>query len=609
MKTAHLLPGALALCALPTAAQQRADLILTDDGFLCSPLTQTNQLLLGRDLDGDGVYHTANEMSALYANNQVEGRIQTADFRSENGISVVYWIDQDYGCAWFDCSRGAVLRGADSNGDGTLTGSEVVVWRDWGNLNGPADAFSLEATPDGSVWFATNAGGTHKPGAYGPSDPATCPTCSTGGETFPCTGNTLEGVFRLRDLNADGDANDVGEMVTMVDGLLANVTVETDAGPMTVDPDDWSRMCASGNGVVVYNDGNDEAAIRFVDSNDDGDVKDAGESRLFLNASGKNVALPMNADWGTTAGATLRNLRVVSAAPCGSGSTGFGRLNHWTSRMEGADEAYYFACDSSNTSAFKQNQFCEYINGLIFRAVDGNGDGDIQDTGEVSVFYDGSFSSACVAQLTKVLGLDANADGVYVADLAGNPVVHVLSDNSADGDACDVGEQSFGAYDTSLAGLGITPFVNDLAVAPQGSFQHGFSVTGTACSFFGLIPEIGAEGVPQIGTTTFKVKVFNTKPGIPAILYLGASTTTWFGFGLPLDLSLFGFSGCTLYQDLALSFTVLTNPQGVGSKTFSITSTPSLVGLTAPFQWLVIDIFTVGSPIGLSALGTATVQP
>jgi hypothetical protein len=86
-----------------------------------------------------------------------------------------------------------------------------------------------------------------------------------------------------------------------------------------------------------------------VDLNGDGDAKDPGEATCFLNASGANVGLEKNPDFGTT----LRSITVSSTQKL------YGWLKEMATMDEGKQESYFFACNSSNTStlhsAFSQN--------------------------------------------------------------------------------------------------------------------------------------------------------------------------------------------------------------------------------------------------------------
>jgi hypothetical protein len=560
-------PFLLCIPALAQVAPQR-DLLIVDDAQ-----TQ-DQILVARDIDSDGFWASQYELGSVYAN--LGNWVTTAEYTNEGGVSVVYWYDQKIVQATPSNGLGAIWRGADTNSDGRFTGSEVTLFYDYGALKGKAGGDGLAITADGAVWWTART------------------TTGSGGITA-----VFKGLMRSKDLNNDGDAMDPGETVQLINGLAGPFTVETDAGPKTMDAAAFRRLAEDGNGVIAYEDGADEAAFRFEDLNGDGDLLDAGEARLFLNATAKNALLPQNPDW--TSG-LLRNL-LVSVT-----NNTYGRLSHVATRTEGSTRVYYLACDSSNTSQFKQNFLGQGINGLIYRGVDLNLDGDINDAGEVTLYYDGSTTSYSAFEIGKVVGLDGGPDGMYVGDYNGANRVHFMQDLNADGDANDGGEQVQNAWDSVIyqgsAPIPAPPFVNDIAVAPAGAFQFGWAISGTPCSFYGPLPQIRASGTPKIGTTGFAVRVENGLPGLPALLYLGSSTTTWAGLGLPLDLAVLGLPGCTLYQDLAFSLFGFLNGAGTLTKTLTIPNDPGLNGLPVPFQWIVIE--PIFSQLGFSALGVAT---
>lgn len=555
--------AALALPALAQVAPQR-DLLIIDDS-----MTQ-DQILVARDLDADGQWASPYELGQVYTN--LGNWVTTAEFTTEGGVSVAYWYDQKIVQAVPVNGLGAIWRGADVNSDGRFTGAEVTLFYDFA-LQGKMGGDGLCVTADGAVWFS--------------------------GGTVAFITEEDKGLFRCADLNSDGDAMDAGETVQLIQGMGGSFLVETDAGAQSMNASNLRRLAEDGNGVIAYEDGLDEAAFRFEDKNGDGDLLDAGEARLFLNATGKNPLLPKHPDW---ASGLLRDL-LVSVT-----NNTYGRLSHVATRTESGTRMYYLACDSSNTSQFKQNHLGQGINGLIYRGIDLNLDGDINDSGEVILYYDGSTTSYTAFEIGKVVGLDGGPDGMYVGDYNGANRVHFFQDLTSNGDANEPGEQLNNAWDSvtylSAPPLALPPFVTDIAVAPTGAFPFGFAISGTACSQYGPLPRIRASGTPKIGTSSFVVRVENGLPFIPALLYIGTSTTIWAGVPLPLDLAVLGLPGCTLYQDLAFSLPALLNASGVASKTLTIPADPGLNGVPIPLQWITIQ--PVGTLLGFTELGVAT---
>jgi hypothetical protein len=560
----------LGLLAAPAAAQvaPQLDLLIVDDAQ-----TQ-DQILVARDLDGDSLYASPNELGSVYAN--LGNWVTTAEFTVEGGVNVAYWYDQKIVSAAPSNGLGAIWRGADTNFDGKLTGAEVTLYYDFGTLEGKMGGDGLAVAADGGVWWA--------------------------GGTVANITEQDKGLFRSKDQNNDGDAMDAGETVQLIQGMAGSFTVETDAGPQTMNASNLRRLAEDGNGVIAYEDGLDEAAFRFEDVNSDGDLLDAGEARLFLNASGKNALLPQNPDW--TSGA-LRSL-LVSVA-----NNTYGRLSHVATRVVAGTTNYYLACDSSNTSQFAKNYLLEGINGLIYRGVDLNLDGDINDAGEVALYYDGSTTSYAAFEIGKVVGLDGGPDGVYVGDYNAANRVHFLQDQNSDGDANDPAEQQNNTWDSGTyvgaPPLAVPPFVSDIAVAKVGAFPYGWEITGTPCSLYGPLPQIRSSGSPQIGSSGFSVRVENGLAFMPALLFIGTSSTTWAGVPLPLDLAVLGYPSCTLYQNLAFSLKGFTNASGVLTKPLPIPNDPGLISVVIPMQWITID--PIFGQLGFSALGSATLLP
>ncbi|MEM7204732.1 MAG: CHRD domain-containing protein [Planctomycetota bacterium] len=116
-----------------------------------------------------------------------------------------------------------------------------------------------------------------------------------------------------------------------------------------------------------------------------------------------------------------------------------------------------------------------------------------------------------------------------------------------------------------------------------------FLVTGTGCSASGNPPAISAQGSAALGSGSFACSVDNGPPGAPAVMFLGTSTTSWLGLPLPLDLSVAGYPGCTLYQNLAASVLAVTSPIGTATVPLPIPASRNLIGVSLPFQWAVAE--------------------
>lgn len=585
MKTLPFLFTAL-VASSSYAVAQTADVFVMDK-------TQ-DQIIRLTDLDSDGLFYTKNEATSFAQSPSVEG----AAMRFENGVAVAYWIDDN---------TDTIYRGVDSNYNGLIDPSEALAFRDSGTLDGGSNADAVVLTSDGGVWWAGRWDGGSSP---------------------------MRGIHRMEDLNGDGDAEDAGELVTLVPDNGTITAPSTVAGMnVPVDTENFTRLTKYNDGVVAWTGfsgsfSNDFALYRFEDLNSDGDVLDAGEVSNFMNAVDKNPSLDRNADF---ASGVLRDLATVDSLGAPSGHA---RLMHLATLEEGGKQVVYAASDSSDTGNFSMNANGEGVNGLIYRCEDLNLDGDANDAGEVKLFFDGS-STSPIFNFPKIVGMAAHGDTVYVASLNNDTVVFGLKDLNGDGDAMDLGEQidNFGSgiWDPNTYGNahGDYPVLFDvdfsnyhvfsvnIAAFDAGAFvdpSPTFTVSGVACSNYSSdLPTIHGSGVPEPGSSTFTVSMRNVPGGQISALAVGTSTAFWNGIPLPLDLSGLGWTGCFLYQSWNYTFYGTTGAggptDGVASRTLTIPSLPSLVGFNLPMQYacIVPDAFG-GFDIGVTALGTVTIE-
>ncbi|TAJ21527.1 MAG: hypothetical protein EPO68_04505 [Planctomycetota bacterium] len=551
MSRPALLAAALAVCAaFPASGQTASDVYLVE--------TTQDQLVRLTDLDGDGKYLSSGEVRALFYDDMLGANFsspRSVFARMEGPKPVLYWIDTQ---------RDLLFRATDDSGNGRIDLGEESRFRLISTFDGETSPDGLAPTADSAVWW-----------------------CSDAGQAL--------GLFRCIDLNGDGDANDAGESEKMIDGASANF-VGTDLGPVPLDGAALLRLASSNNVVIAYVQGDDEALMRFERRNSDADLADPGESRLYLNAAGKSPALPQNADW---ANGQLRSL--VLPAPGGKGFV-YGKLCYLCSRDEGGVTAWYFA--TNQPAGFNAlNTLGQAVNGLVYRGVDLNSDEDLQDAGEVRLYYDGSTTSGAPFQIDQITGLDASPEGIYVGAIdQGDAVVHRLRDTNSDGDASDAGEQTFKAFDyATFAGpspffIG-NPWVWDIAAAPNGWLQNYFQDSGVACAPTAAKPILGFVGDTHVAHPGgIEVRVESVPGGMPAFLSMGSSTTSWFGFPLPFDLGAVGMPGCFLYQNALVQMAAVTTgvgpTGGVAKKSAVLANDPTLYGVDMPLQWIVFDVPT-----------------
>ncbi|MEX1025142.1 MAG: hypothetical protein WD226_08705 [Planctomycetota bacterium] len=627
MKVQRLSYAALACGALIGASQAQLD-----DALICD--ATNGRVYRTQDLDGDELISGISECVLFFEASDLQGfdtgaggvanpatlGIVSVQARDENGTAAVYWS------SGFGAAADAVGRGTDLNGDGRIGAEEMTLFWDAGGQGFDIDPDGLTLTSDGAVWVSSDF-------------------------------DTHEGVWRLEDTTGDGVA-DVVDQLILGSGFTVGYGADGVApgSNSAASGDDFQWLTAIGGGAVIGYEGFSSAAassedciFRLEDQNGDGDLADGygdgnplnDEARLFLNYIGKNPAYPVNPDFGTV----LRDPEVDPS----SGTTGsFVRLMHTAYVNDAGAESYYFASETSSTSAFNLNVNSLALNGLIYKGVDNNNDNDVNDAGEVTLFYDGS-NTGPMQGMDKILGMRGVGDWVYVLDLAfGGKSVHRFRDANGDGDAMDVGEAEFHVFDATTynpLGIGVVPpftdpappvytldpavmslpigFVTTGSAMPAGLFPYTngwFEVTGQACSTFGgPLPRQSMFGLPRVDSLPggsappMIVSVSNTgsAAGDIVIMYGATNATTYSGVPLPLDLSIFSplWTGCSLYVNPQFPNLAVANGAGVASVSLGLPNQISLIGAPLYTQWLNLSSNGVpGAIFSLSGLGTFIVQ-
>jgi len=228
-----------------------------------------------------------------------------------------------------------------------------------------------------------------------------------------------DSIFTFRDANGDGDADDAGEHVRYFDGRAggnASGVLMPAANNLVFDTVNGAWFVASANSGAVGND----AILRLVDSNSDGDANDAGEAREYWTYPGSpgGDSLPQGVEIGLDGNVYFAD--APSSGPNGKG---------------------------------------------VYRLVDLNADGDALDAGEVNAFFIPPFTATPFYWC-----LELGADGWFYTADTGNDVVWRFRDLNADGDAQDAGESS--AWWT----VGAVSNIWDLAAAADGSIYAADSM-------------------------------------------------------------------------------------------------------------------------------------
>ena len=554
---------AFAAAAAPAFAQGPASDVITYNG---TPGSMPSDFGINRlfDYDDDGIFATTvlERISFGFDAQNLVNFVEEMKFHADPGMTpAVYAVAGDN-----------VIRLEDLNGDGDCNDAgEITVWAD------TRAAFGVGNTSPDSLCFVP---GTH---VMFVSD-----DIWTGAPTFP------SGIHRYEDLNADGDAQDLGESSLWVDGTATQTLAES-GGPVTIAMTDFEALMVDSGGVVIGFEQQLRALIAFEDLNLDGDAMDAGEARNFCNLV-KNTAvngLDVNAD--VLSGA-LKEGGCVSTGGAGI-YTSLEILDVAIGKGAGGRDAYYMVTTVSPNT-------CTVAAALIYRGVDLNDDGDLNDAGEVTLFYEGPNSPH--AYVPNSIWAGTAHDGGFSAwHNAGPPgttafirdTIEFLKDGNADGDAMDPGESLVlhswdpdGTYAVCLTDVPVGAFTEP-PPTPPFFIEFGTGGLGTNA----LRAEIGNAGTPVIGQS-FTVTLEDARANTPAVLMMGFSRTQWGNRALPFDLGVFGATGNFLYQSRNYVFSTSTDALGDASYVINVPLNPNFIGRDLYFQWQVVD--QGANPIG-----------
>jgi hypothetical protein len=90
---------------------------------------------------------------------------------------------------------------------------------------------------------------------------------------------------------------------------------------------------------------------------------------------------------------------------------------------------------------------------------------------------------------------------------------------------------------------------------------------------------------PNPGAGSVKLHLFGATPNKPAIAYLGASSTTWNGTNLPLDLSFMGMAPCKIHTGLTFPINTMTDVAGIASLSLPVPANAAYIGAVIYNQW------------------------
>ncbi|MBX3351409.1 MAG: hypothetical protein KF684_00625 [Phycisphaeraceae bacterium] len=305
--------------------------------------------------------------------------------------------------------------------------------------------------------------GANAPGTLPPQNPSTLTASSNGWVAMGDQINRL--IYLLRDNNADGDADDLGESVVYADAT--NLSGASFAFPT-------GAAFGPGGHLYIVNAGNafgPDAVYRLVDLDNNGDCNGPGEVTFYL---GEGAFGPGNGPFSPQEIAFIGDVGYLRNSS--AGLHGVWRFEDLDSNGV-ADDAGEFTVffDATNQSGIVPAAgfpleadlarpgslyFLDIAPGAVDRLIrltDLNADNDANDTGEAVIVYENAASGFTAIDVVSL------ADGRVLMTDAGGDIVIVLEDLNSDGDFMDAGEATVWFANS-------TPLLGDVRqMSPLGS--------------------------------------------------------------------------------------------------------------------------------------------
>lgn len=364
-------------------------------------------------------------------------------------------------------------------------------------------------------------------------------------------GSGTRGVWLLEDLDGNGDYYGVGEATQIVNGGSAGSTMLVQG--VVVSSDDIDGAALLGNGDVIFYEDDDEIIYRWDSTT--GTIN----TWLRYQSLGATAALPGNADFGTI-------LPPVS-----------GDMDRITVHHAATPEIIYLAVDFNSSEP------------LVFTAQDFNADGDVNDSGEVGLFYDGSVAPTPTGATDDIYWFQGS---LFLSheDSASSGSFIQLTDTDGNGQAMGVGEQ------TVLATLppGDDPTMLGFLVVPAGTFGSN------SCVAFDMV-DTGISSAGNVLSFTLKDIPLSSQ-GVGLQGFVAASGTGGGNVTIaPGCVAGFTFDALTTWQFTNAAAAFLTGPVGGSTAT-----TPGFsVGPGAPVG---LELFFTAALFDASGLVTAVSQ-
>jgi hypothetical protein len=497
------------------------------------------------DLDGNGDFVAGDEIMYLGVDGgTMINYVQDIKYRQENSQHFLYIVS----------TNDMVLRLEDINGDGdTIDVGERVEWADTrnGGLFSNASPDALDYDPVTGGFYVTD-------------------------DNWSSGNQPSSGIHHYIDSNNDGDARDAGEFTHYVDALTG-LTIAGTTGQVAIDLGDFEAiMYDTTNGVVVGFAQQDCMLYAFQDLNADGDAMDAGEAWNFCNLVDDVAGLELNAD---VASGILPNAGCISSS--GTGMYATLEVLEFAPGAGPLGEDVYWIMSTAAAAT------CSGAGGRLYRGIDYNGDLDLNDAGEVVLYYDGANS----AQSMPSCYAGAAHDGGF-SIRSGGGELYFLKDANNDNDAMDAADATYMSFDP------LGHFVGEMDNMPAGAFSPPvvinpywtiFGSSGTSST--GSTPTISSNGHPVIGQT-LEVYLDGGLAGGNNILFMGFSDTVWNRpptFNLPYDMTGVGAPGNFLFVAGDYQFQSGSDAAGHAILPLNIPNNPNFIGWDLYFQWYCSD--------------------
>lgn len=489
-----------------------------------------------------------------------------------------------------DNAGSQILRANDGTGDGDYDDvGELFSYFD------PASALDpLTGVPYGAAKLGTPTG----------------MAISLTGHVYVADGGTTRTMFRLRDENSDGDANDPGESNIFFDPSNAAGLTSFAIQGLAIDLGGTVYVTASGQGTGFTAI---DRLFRLADGNGDGDANDPGEQAVVydratsvangnpsLDVPSWMALLPDGSLVATNAFSSNQGaFRLADTSPVDGDFNGTGEVAAIYSGANGNPLPKFSFCGRFGLDG---RLFLYNISDKrLIAATDGNGNGVYDDAGEGVAFAatgDGGIT------IGAGFSFDVRDDGAVIfGDTGASPNNRLLmyADGNGNGVASDAGEASVVLSFSTSPFPGARPrhvlFLPRLEIV----FAPGCPATN------GIIPVLGIDlaggGIPKAGNATFGFRITSAPPGVGVAVVAALAVA-------PLDLNslLPGISppGCTLFPDLLAPTTLVfapptvTDPSGTLVVPVPLPPLPGIQGATIFAQALTID------PLSTTPLITST---